>query len=151
MAWEVLAQGPPEEFGLSPPAIELGKGTRMRLEMDTSPFPVAPLADLWGAEWVYDKLFNQAGAVILDVRSDGWYTIIVDMEADPVWVPLLIATILAIVIAYGIRELKLMAEIGVPSPVISNIATIVKWAAIGVVGVAGIKLVSDLVKTGGKA
>lgn len=149
MTWEVLAQGSPEEFELNPPAIELAKGTRIRLEMDTSPFPVAPLANLWGAEWVYDKLFNEAGAAILDVRSDGWYTIIVDMEADPVWVPLLIAVILAIVIAYGIHELKLMAEIGIPSP-ISNIATIVKWSAIGVVGVLGIKLVSDLVKAGGK-
>ena len=103
MAWAVLAEGSLEEFQAAQPEIsELPKGTRIKLEIDTSPWPVAPLADLWGAEWVAERVFNEAGAEIVDVEGIGWNKIVVWMEADPAWVMPLIYVIAALLITAGL-------------------------------------------------
>jgi len=113
--WTVIAQGSLEEFQAAQPEIgELPKGTKLKLEIDTSPWPVAPLADLWGAEWVAERVLNEAGAEIVDVEGVSWTKIIVWMKADPAWVMPLIYTIAAILVtaglAYIVHEIKLSFE-----------------------------------------
>jgi len=84
----------------------------MRLELTTT-VPIAPLFDLWGAEWVTAKMLNEGGAHITDVEGVGWNKVIVHMEANAVWVPIIIGVIIALCIYFGIslfREMKLFAE-----------------------------------------
>jgi len=113
--WQTLAQGSLEEFQAAQPEIaELPKGTRIKLEIDTSPWPVAPLADLWGAEWVAERVFNETGAEIVDVEGVGWNRIIVWMRGSPVPVMPLIYVLAAIIIiaglAYIVHEVRLSFE-----------------------------------------
>lgn len=135
MAWEVLAQGSFEEFQAYEPQINLPKGTKMRLEIDTSPWPVAPLANLWGAEWVAQKLLDDSGAEVKDVYGQGWTKVIVDMEADPVWVPFVIIAIASILViaglAYLIKEIRLLAEKVTPVVLGTTVVIVAGIAALG--------------------
>jgi len=76
--------------------------------------PSYPKAREWGAEWVAERVLNEAGAEIVDVEGVGWNKIIVWMEADPAWVVPLIYVIAAILItaglAYIIHEIRLSFE-----------------------------------------
>jgi len=122
MAWKVLAEGNLSEFQAAEPEIsELPKGTRIKLEIDTGMWPIAPLADLWGAEWVAQRIYNETGAEIIDVEGVGWNKIIVWMRGSPVPVIPLIYVIAAVIIiaglAYIVHEIRLSIEaapIGVP-------------------------------------
>lgn len=140
MAWTLLAAGSLEEFQAAiPPVNQLPKGTRMRLELTTS-LPIAPLFDLWGAEWVVSKMLNEGGAYIVDVEGIGWYTIVVHMVADPVWVWVVIGVIVAICSYFGwllFRELRLFAEAVAP----------IAWGFIGLIAAAiTIPIVIGLIK-----
>ena len=110
--WTLLSSGTPSEFQAGAPNIEQPHGTKMRLELTTT-VPIAPLFDLWGAEWVTAKMLNEGGAHITDVEGVGWNKVIVHMEANAVWVPIIIGVIIALCIYFGIslfREMKLFAE-----------------------------------------
>lgn len=137
--WQLLSSGTPEEFEAGAPNIELPHGTKMRLEMLTSA-PIAPLFDLWGAEWVVAKLINEGGAHILDVEGVGWNKVVVHMEANAVWVPIVIGVIVAICIYFGIQlftEMRLFVESISP----------VTWGIIAVIGAAiAIPLIMTFVK-----
>jgi len=138
MAWYTIAEGTTiGEFEASAVVEEVPSGTELRLDIDTRPFPIAPLADLWGMEWVFDKMLN-VGAEVTEVKSDGWYKIEVYMTATSPLLPILWA-IAAILIGAGILifSIKLSAKEGGLA-----IGDIVKWGAIGILAVLGIKAIS---------
>jgi len=137
--WQLLSSGAPEEFEAGAPNIELAHGTKMRLEMITSA-PIAPLFGLWGVEWVVAKMIDEGGAHIVDVEGVGWNKVVVHMEANGVWVPIIIGVIIAICIYFGIKlftELRLFAEAVSP----------VMWGVIAVIAAAvAIPLIVTLVR-----
>lgn len=123
MQWVTLAQGTSlEEFrAYQPPFYELSKGTKMRLTIETPWWlPVAPFFDIFGAEWVAQRLLVEGGAIVTDVEGVGWHKIIVHCKADPAWVvPLIIAiTVIAGGALTIIALIKLEALIpAIPPPV----------------------------------
>jgi len=137
MAWYTIAEGATiGEFEASAIIEEVPSGTELRLDIDTRPFPIAPLADLWGMEWVFDQLLN-VGAEVTEVKSDGWYKIEVYMTAPSPLLPILWA-IAAILIGAGI----LISSIKLSAKEEFGIGDIVKWGAIGILAVLGIKAIS---------
>lgn len=118
MAWTVLAEGNPDEFVQQvSPIDDLPTGTRIRLEIQTG-LPVAPIFDLWGMEWVVQKMYGDAEVIVEDVRSDGWYKAIIDMRVAGTPVALIIVAIAAVLVTAGVVaivvNLRLMAEIAGP-------------------------------------
>ena len=119
MAWVTMAWGTSvEEFQASkPPVSELPSGTRMQLIIDTPWWaPIAPLADLFSAEWVAQRLLAEADARIIDVEGRGWHRIVVHMEvASPGWPLVIIGVIAGLLftagLAYLIHEIRLIADI----------------------------------------
>jgi len=111
--FELIAQGATaDELQSSAPNIDLPAGTKMKLEITTK-VPVAPLADLWGAEWVIDRMLDQGDAEIIDVEGVGWNKIVVHMIARGSWVPVIIWAIIAICAYFGwqwMKEVRLFAE-----------------------------------------
>ena len=144
MTWTVLAQGTPEEFQTALPSIEnLLSGTPVKLEINTYPYPIAPIADLWGMEWVVERLAG-SGMDITEVQSDGWYEVdVYGVTHTPV--TLIIIAIAAVLLTAGIwgivREIRLSADLSGDGP-FGDLATIIKWGAIGAIGVLALVLVS---------
>jgi len=111
MGWKTIAYGTDlESFENSLKIDYLPHGTEMVLEIDTSPYPIAPLADLWGAEWVVDMMLDN-DATIEDVEGEGWYKIIVHMTANsnPF---IIVAAIVVILLSLGylINNIRLLAN-----------------------------------------
>lgn len=135
MAWTLIAEGSPEEFGNSTPSIsDVPSGTKLRLEMDSN-YPIAPLFDLWGMEWVVGYIIDHSGAVITDVEGIGWYKIVVHMTTNSPVVPIILAicTVLSIAgLAYMVHELKLWADIA--GPVGATFMAVVAVVALGFLG-----------------
>jgi len=154
MAWTLLAQSDSIET-LGDDVIEdmeLPKGTRVRVTMDLI-LPVGYFFNLPGAEYIF-RPFMPEGVELIDVHSNGAWGAIVEGVVDPAWllavlgfikVHWLAISLITIGITFALSELikSIRFNGDVPS-LAANIATIVKWGAIGAVGVAGIKLLSDL-------
>ena len=68
-----LAGAVPEKYQYIP------VGKRTRIKVNTSPFPVAPLFDLAGAELAARLL--QKGGRLIDVSGEGAFTIVYEIEA----------------------------------------------------------------------
>jgi len=133
MTWTTIMQGNSlEEFKTCTPTIaDLPKGTKLQLTINTT-IPVAPIANVLGAEWLAEQLLGNDCRVI-DVRSEGWYKVIVDMEAlglHPVIIGMLIA---AALFAFGFAIAYVVLEGEVPAPL-----GWIKWAAIGLVVIAAL-------------
>ncbi|GAI33135.1 unnamed protein product [marine sediment metagenome] len=144
MAWELVAEGTPDTFQSTGAIDDLPHGTRIKLEVDTL-WGLAYLANIWGAEWVIQQ-FIAADITITDSYSVGPDRVIVEgYVSSPVAVTTIILVVLAVLgiagIAYIVHELRLWAQTGV---VPSNLVTVIKWGAIGAIGVLGIKLVTQL-------
>ncbi len=146
MAWQTIMQGDSlEAFGEATPTIDdLPAGTRFRIVVDTT-LPVGPIADIWGAEWLADQLLDYDARVI-DVHSNGWYQAVIEMEALGTPVLLIVFAIIAAIAALGYLISSIRMDANLPGP-IANLATIVKWAAIGGIGILGIKLISDIIES----
>ncbi len=54
-------------------------GKRTKIIMNTSPFPVAPIFDLAGAEFAAQLL--QKGGKLIDVQGNGWFEIEFEIES----------------------------------------------------------------------
>jgi len=63
----------------------LPKGTPLRVVMDLK-LPVGRAFDLPGAELVF-KRFIPPGLILKDVHSEGSRRAVVELEADPAWIP----------------------------------------------------------------
>jgi len=132
MTWQTIMQGNSlEEFKNCTPTIaDLPRGTKLQLAINTT-IPVAPIANVLGAEWLAEQLLRNECRVI-DVRSEGWYTVIVDMEAlglAPVILGMIIA---AAIFAFGFAIAYVVLKGIIPIPSLDWI----KWVAIGLVAVA---------------
>lgn len=131
MAWKIAAKGNSlDEFEDSLNITNITHGSEMRLEIDTYPWPVAPLADLWGMEWVAQRMIG-SGAIVEDVEGIGWNKIVVHMTAqsNPI---LIIAAIVAICLSLGYLISKitlLVKDEGIPG--IPDWQDAIKWGAIG--------------------
>lgn len=135
--WTTLAEGSSlDEFQASLPSVsELPKDTRIRLAIETPWYaPVAPLADLFGAEWVAQRLLAEGGAIVTDVEGVGWHKIVVHMKSDPVQVVLLIFAIAALLFGAGflIASIKLDAE---------QIVEMGKWGVIALIALGALVLI----------
>ncbi len=153
MAWRLLAESDSIDT-LGDDVIEdmeLPKGTRVRITMDLI-LPVGYFFDLPGAEYIFRPIMPE-GVDLIDVHSKGAWGVVVEGEVDPAWlIPLLTSVkfwagvsllAIGISIALGIIVSWVRADGEFPGVGIVNI---IKWGAIGVVGVMGIKIVSDLAR-----
>ena len=133
-----------EEFRNATPAIDdLPPGTRFNIVIDTK-LPVAPIANILGAEWLAEELIDEGAARVINVRSNGWYQVVMEMEAIGI-PPLIIALIIiAAIFAVGYLISSIRMDANLPGP-IANLATIIKWAAIGGIGILGLKLAHDII------
>lgn len=136
MAWRTIAQGDFETFRNAQPDIgDLPAGTRLRL--DTVSFlPVAPFVNLWGMDWVIRKMYDDAETIVTGVRSDGWYRVTIDMEAEGTPPLIVIYTICAILIIVGlvilVRSMSLLYE--TVGPVVSTGLIVLGVGALGLLG-----------------
>ncbi len=88
----VIAEGANAGTLVNPTSLsELPEGTYFDIIIHTS-IPVAPLADLFGAEQFATALFDIGGTVI-DVEGKGWSKIVVHCHGSPIAIPLLIGLI----------------------------------------------------------
>ena len=151
MAWKLLAQSDSLDT-LGDDVIEdmeLPKGTRVRITMDFI-MPVGYFFDLPGAEYIFRPVMPE-GVDLIDVHSNGAWGAIVEGRVDPAWlIPLLTSVkfwagvsllAIGISIALGIIVSWVRADGEFPG---AGIRDIIKWSAIGIAGVLGIKIFSDL-------
>jgi len=147
MAWELVAEGTPDTFQSTGAIEELPHGTHIRLELDTLP-GLAYLANIWGAEWVIEK-FIVEGVTVTNAYSNGWDLVVVEGYVNSPTVATIAAIVLVVIaiggIAYIIHEMRLWASIPGEGP-LSNLATIVKWGAIGVASVVALKVATELIR-----
>ena len=146
MAWVTIMESESVEgFVEATPAVEdLPAGTTFRIVVDTV-VPIAPLLDIpWFSEWLAGQLLGY-DAEVLEVYNVGWYELVIEMKAlgvDPVTIAILVIAGLA-ALAAVIYSIRMDADL---PDFFANLATIVKWGAIGGVGVLGIKLLSDVAR-----
>lgn len=139
--WQLLASGSPDEFETATPTIsDLPSGTPIRLEITTT-LPIAPIFDLWGMEWVVEKMWGDAHVEIKDVHSVGWnkavvYGAVGSSPGAPVALIIIaISVVLAIAgIAWIVRELRLLADVA--GPVAVSAMVIAGIAVVGFLGYA---------------
>jgi len=147
MAWELVAEGTPDTFQSTGVIEELPHGTHIRLELDTLP-GLAYLANIWGAEWVIEK-FMLEGVTVTNAYSDGWDLVVVEGYVNSPTVATIAAMVLVVIaiggIAYIIHEMRLWAALPGEGP-LGNLATIVKWGAIGVASVVALKFATELIR-----
>lgn len=133
--WRTLAEASnPEDFGaIQSPIDELPKGTKVRMTFETPIYlPIAPLADLFGAEGVAKIILNDAGVNIIDVEAKGFYKIIVHGEvSSPVAAIIWAIAIVAAAAAIIFTVIKLEADI--PSAF--------RWGAIAIVAASSAVIV----------
>lgn len=151
MAWRFLAASDSlETFGDDVTEdMELPKGTRVRITMDFI-MPVGYFFDLPGAEYIFRPVMPE-GVDLIDVHSNGAWGAIVEGRVDPAWlIPLLTSVkfwagvsllAIGISVALGILVGWVRGDVEFPG---ADIKDIVKWGAIGAIGVFGIKLFSEL-------
>jgi len=142
MAWELIAESSsPEALEDSAYVSSVPSGSELRIDISTYPYPVAPLANLWGMEWVAQRLLD-VGAEVTEVRSDGWYTVNVYMRTNTPLFPILAAIagilIAAAIIVHEIRVWKYGDGGGL------NWADAVKWGTIGVLGILGVMIIKEV-------
>ncbi len=142
MAWELIAEGSPDTFDSTGVIEDLPHGTRFIIEIETLP-GLAYVADIWGAEWVAARFLGEAQ--IIDVRSNGWDKIEIEAVANsPLGTATLIVIILGVIatgfISWAIYNIRVWAETG--EGVGFNVGQIVKWGAIGILGVLAFKAFS---------
>jgi hypothetical protein len=141
MAWVTLAEGTPDEFEQSvPPIDELPPGTKLKLYIDTT-VPIAPILDLWGAEWVVQHMAGE-GVIVTDVHSTGWNQAVVEGRVAGHPAVIIILAILAVLaiggIAYVVHQMKLIADIA--GPVGTNLLIIGGVVVAGLLGYAAYRL-----------
>jgi len=130
--------------------IELPKGTKVRFVMDLR-LPVGSAFSLPGAEYIF-RPFMPDGIDLIDVYGSGSQATI-ECEADPAFLLAALAFIKAhwlaiglitIGITLGLAALIYTIRCDVDKPIFGDWATIVKWGAIGVLGIFGIKLLTEI-------
>ena len=142
MAWELIAESSsPEALEDSAYIDSVPHGSVLRLDISTYPYPVAPLANVWGMEWVAQRLLD-ADAEITDVRSDGWYTVSVYMRTNT-HLFLILAAIAAILIGtYLIIHEITVWKYGTGGGL--GWTDAVKWGTIGVLGLLGVMIIKEV-------
>jgi len=153
MAWKFLAASDSfETFGDDVTEdMELPKGTPIRITMKFY-LPIGYFFNLPGAEYLFRPVMPE-GVDLVDVRANGAWGAIVEGVADPVWlIPLLTSikfwagiSLFAIGVAFALGVITSWIRADGDFPGV-GIGDIIKWGAIGVIGVLGIKLASDLAK-----
>ena len=150
--WTVAEASSFEELEGIMPDLEIPKGGRVRITMELNQ-PFAPAFDLAGAEHLFEEVMPE-GLALIDVHGEGWTTVVIEGESDPVrlaaigaflvahWLGLSLAAI-GIAAALGFLLLAIKIDI---NKAIGAAPSVTKWLAIGAVGAAGIGLLAVLSK-----
>jgi len=144
MAWTTVMQSDSlEGFAEATPTVDdLPAGTIFRIVVDTY-VPIAPLLDIpWLSEWLAEQLLDY-DAEVVEVYNVGWYRLVIKMRALGVAPAVIAGIVVAGLFAVALIIYSIRMDADLPSP-FASLATIIKWGAIGAVGVLGIKLLSDL-------
>ena len=140
MAWQLVAQGSPDDLQPTGVINDLPSGTRIKLEADTLP-GLAYLANIWGAEWVIEK-FMLEGMTITDTYAQGSSRVIVEGYVNSPGVMTIVAIVLVVIaiggIGYIIHELRLWADVG--DGLGSDLSMALKVGVVALLGVLGYKL-----------
>jgi len=154
--WVTVAEGSSLE-DLHPTAAGAGKQIKHGAPFDITIktpfwFPVAPLFDSLGSEYVAQLFHTETGGILRDVEGRGWYEIVLHMEANAFAItPGILAGVAAILIGLGIA----VTAVRIDSPGdaledikkgLGSLADIVKWGAIGAAAVGGLMVMSSLRK-----
>ena len=82
---------------------DLPAGTPVRLTFELPAWmPVAPFADMAGAEWVAQRFYREAHIRLSDVRGEGWRTVVFEGVVTGSLVLTITIAVVAILIAIGI-------------------------------------------------
>lgn len=126
--WTKIATGTDlEHMEMLVPIEQLPHGTRFKVVL-TSSIPIAPLADLAGAEWVADRFYSQSGAILEDVEGKGWSEIVLHFRANAVIIWVFLGVLAAVFIWAWFSKVDIFAYI----------KNLLMWGAIGLVAVAAI-------------
>ena len=153
MSWKTLAQADSLE-ALGEDVIddfELPHGTKVRWVLDLN-VPVGYAFSLPGAEYLFRPMMPE-GIELTDVRTNGHWGAIIEGDVDPAWLIAalafvrvhwlaisLIAIGLGFVLAEIIKAVRFDGDFESP---LASFSEILKWGAIGLIGVMGIKLISE--------
>jgi len=138
--WVTVAKGTTID-GLNPTVgdFELRKGCPIRFAMDLK-LPVAKSFDLFGAELIFRGAMPE-GVDLIDVHSEGNYRVVVEAEADPVWLLAAVAFVKvhwvslllgAIALTFTLGFLVMTIKMDVPEEFVAGLAGITKWVVIGI-------------------
>ncbi|MBA7466247.1 hypothetical protein ES707_01424 [subsurface metagenome] len=153
--WTVAEAGSFEELEGIMPDLDVPKGGRIRIIMELNQ-PVAPAFDLAGAEWLFGGIMPE-GLDLIDIHGEGWTTVVIEGEADPVrlaaipaflvahWLGLSLAAI-GITATLGFLLLAIKVDI---NKAIEAAPSVTKWLAIGAIGAAAIGLLAVVSKKRG--
>lgn len=134
MEWTVVAEGTNFD-DVKTYVQKLPHGTKFNIELQTDWWaPIAPLADLAGAEWVANMLYSDASAILDDVEGVGLYKIIMHCTANAVQLAVLLPILAAIVATAGIIAAIIAIVI---FALIELVAKVVPWVAIGLIAIGG--------------
>lgn len=107
--------------------------------------PIAPLFDAIGAEYLADKLYHESGTVLDDVEGKGLNTIVLHCHANAVQLVALVAVIA--ILFLGIAAVIAAIKMESPEALLKEGAGIVKWLAIGGLGLGTLMLGREFLKT----
>lgn len=117
---------------------ELKKGVKVRFELELK-LPVAHLFDLAGTELIFKPMMPE-GLDLKDVYSpDNMYQVVIEAEADPVWIVAIVAFVKAHWLAISLISIGVMFTLGflvIACKIKAEVAwTLPMWATIVIVAV----------------
>jgi len=145
MGWVTVAEGTTfEMLGQARPAeVELPKGTPIRVVMELSQ-PAAFAFNTPGAEAIFRPVMPD-GMELVDVHSEGWSTVIIEMRADPAFLVPLVAFVAAHWVGLSLAAIGLMVALGfliavvkveAPEDLFKALAEPKKWITYALIAVA---------------
>lgn len=141
MAWVTIAEGTsPDNMR----ATEAGKGKKVPhgepLDIIiTLPawLPAGAVFDSFLGEELAQRLHQQTGAVVRDVESTGYHTVVMHCEAN--FFAVTAGTLAALAaILFGVGFLIAAIRVEAPEDLLKPLADVVKWVAIGLIALAAI-------------
>lgn len=137
MSYRIVAQGTSvEDLQATVSNMNLTKGTKIKVEMETGSDWMARVFDAYGAEALFAS-YVPSGCTMVDVHSDGTKGV-VEMEADPVVVDDLIAGIIfwsAVIIVLGIVISLIIVSVESPG-------TVIGWGAVVLIALGALYIIT---------
>jgi len=138
MAWIKIAEGTkPDNVKSITNVAELGKDVEFYVDISTGWWPVAPIADIAGAEFA--TILMTEGAEVTDVEGIGSNKIRIHCLSDPIPIAGILLALTAMgVMAYMVSKIEVWADI------VREVADITQWVAVGFMAICGIYVISEV-------